>query len=204
MRTVDAVYATATFQQDIMVAPEVCGFGASLIQAAEKVGGWIPATTIGVDGKPMDNVDRRADTLPIARARSSIFALFEDSTKELVGRLLNAYARHSPYLGRACTQVPGAQDEGYDLLRYKVGDEYREHIDASFNADRALKHVRRLSVLLYLNEDFAGGELYFPRQDVTVRPRVGMAVAFPSTFAYPHSAAPVRSGVKYALATWIF
>lgn len=57
-------------------------------------------------------------------------------------------------------------------------------------------------MLLYLNDDYEGGELCFPRQGITIRPEKGMVVMFPSNFQYPHQAFEVRKGVKYVVVSW--
>lgn len=61
---------------------------------------------------------------------------------------------------------------------------------------------RDLSAIYYLNEDFEGGELYFPRQHVTITPRTRLLVAFPGDGERPHEVLPVRTGVRYALPIW--
>jgi len=87
-------------------------------------------------------------------------------------------------------------DEGYNLLRYEVGGEYKTHVD------RGAKNERVLSGLFYLNDDYDGGDLHFPRQNVTVKPETGMLVLFPSFHTHAHSSLPIKSGTKYAIVTW--
>lgn len=88
-------------------------------------------------------------------------------------------------------------DEGYSLLRYKapVG-EYRHHIDAS------PENGRVVSGLIYLNNDYVGGELDFPEQKMTLKPAPGDVVLFPSCFTHPHASLPVTEGTKYSIVTW--
>jgi predicted 2-oxoglutarate/Fe(II)-dependent dioxygenase YbiX len=92
------------------------------------------------------------------------------------------------------------------MLRYTEGGLYNCHADA----DNWLKseqrwvrsHDRDYSVLLYINSDFAGGELYFPRLDYRFKPRQGMLVAFPSSYRYEHAAEKTTAGLRYALVSW--
>ena len=96
--------------------------------------------------------------------------------------------------------------EAPQMLRYGVGGLYNRHADS----DHWLKDQRRwvrsqdqdYSVLLYLNDDFEGGELYFPRIDFRFRPRAGLLVAFPSNFHYEHAAEITTGGMRYALVSW--
>jgi predicted 2-oxoglutarate/Fe(II)-dependent dioxygenase YbiX len=87
--------------------------------------------------------------------------------------------------------------EGYSLLKYSGGEEYKQHYDGSTTTKRAI------SALVYLNDDFEGGELEFPAFNLKIQPRAGMHILFPSNFAYRHIAYPVTSGTKYGLVTWI-
>jgi predicted 2-oxoglutarate/Fe(II)-dependent dioxygenase YbiX len=87
--------------------------------------------------------------------------------------------------------------EGYSMLRYNVGEEYKLHYDTTTKMGRAI------SAICYLNDDYEGGELEFPYFGVTIKPEKGMLILFPSNFAYAHVARPITAGSKYALVTWI-
>jgi predicted 2-oxoglutarate/Fe(II)-dependent dioxygenase YbiX len=54
---------------------------------------------------------------------------------------------------------------------------------------------------MYLNDDYEGGELWFPFLNCTYIPSYGDIVFFPSTYIYAHASKPVTSGVKYAAVT---
>lgn len=82
------------------------------------------------------------------------------------------------------------------INRYEVGQEYKAH------ADDGPGHPRVISALIYMNDVEQGGETYFPLFDVTVRPKKGRLVIFPSNYAYMHEARPPLSGVKYSMAVW--
>lgn len=87
--------------------------------------------------------------------------------------------------------------EGYSVLKYSSGEEYRAHYDGGTGIGRSI------SALCYLNDDYEGGELEFPNFRVSIKPQAGMVILFPSNFAYTHIARPIVSGTKYALVTWI-
>jgi hypothetical protein len=54
-----------------------------------------------------------------------------------------------------------------------------------------------LSSLFYLNDDYEGGELYFPNQGVKFKPKKGAAYFFPGDMQYIHGVTEVKSGVRY-------
>jgi len=61
---------------------------------------------------------------------------------------------------------------------------------------------RDLSAIYYLNGDFEGGELVFPRHGLTIKPRIGLLVAFPGDGDHMHEVVPVRTGFRYTLPIW--
>jgi len=92
------------------------------------------------------------------------------------------------------------------LLRYKIGGKYAPHADAD-QLDPATGRLYRaadrdISALLYLNDDYVGGELTFTNLHYTLRPQAGDLVIFPSGIRYRHAAHAIESGRKYALVTW--
>jgi predicted 2-oxoglutarate/Fe(II)-dependent dioxygenase YbiX len=87
--------------------------------------------------------------------------------------------------------------EGYSMLRYTGGQEYKAHADGTTAMGRAI------SAIVYLNDDFEGGEVEFVNFGVKIKPKPGMLLLFPSTYPYTHIAHPVISGTKYAIVTWI-
>ncbi|MEM9233863.1 MAG: 2OG-Fe(II) oxygenase [Pseudomonadota bacterium] len=97
--------------------------------------------------------------------------------------------------------------EAPEILRYPVGGEFLPHADADvFDPEKRTwtrTENRDLSLLIYLNEGFEGGEIQFPNFGLSLPPRRGLLVAFPSDGRYVHAARPVTRGVKYALVTWI-
>ncbi len=92
------------------------------------------------------------------------------------------------------------------LLRYTTGGYYMHHSDAWQLVPEAKawhKVVDRdISMLLYLDEDFEGGELEFRRLFYTLRPRAGMLVWFPSDVRYEHMAKPVTAGHRSVVVSW--
>lgn len=56
-----------------------------------------------------------------------------------------------------------------------------------------------LSFTCPLNETYLGGELYFPRQDVTYKPKRGELVVFPGGITHPHRVNSVTDGERLVL-----
>jgi hypothetical protein len=88
-------------------------------------------------------------------------------------------------------------NEGFNVLKYQTGEEYKAHYDGGSAS------ARSISPILYLNDDYEGGEIEFVNFNVTIKPEKGMLVLFPGTYPYAHIAHPVTSGTKYAIVTWL-
>jgi len=56
--------------------------------------------------------------------------------------------------------------------------------------------------LVYLNDDFSGGELVFPDLDTVIVPRPGLLVGFPSNHEFVHAVPKVLSGKRYTMPVW--
>lgn len=91
--------------------------------------------------------------------------------------------------------------ENFEILRYKDGGKFGIHIDAGIEEPFS---KRKLSLVGFGNEDFEGGELEFPRQDVLIKPETSAVAMFPSNFTHPHLVKPVISGTRYSLVSWLY
>jgi hypothetical protein len=87
--------------------------------------------------------------------------------------------------------------EEYQLLKYSGGQHYDAHYDGGTYSHRAV------SPILYLNDDYEGGEIEFVNFGLKIKPKAGSLFIFPSNYAYRHIAHPVTSGTKYAIVTWL-
>jgi hypothetical protein len=56
-----------------------------------------------------------------------------------------------------------------------------------------------LSGLFYLNDDYEGGELYFPQHNIQFKPKPGAAYFFPGDMNYIHGVTEITSGIRYVI-----
>ena len=87
--------------------------------------------------------------------------------------------------------------EGYNVLKYSGGQEYQAHYDGGPDTKRYM------SPILYLNDDYEGGEIEFVNFGLKIKPKANTLMIFPANYAYTHIAHPVTKGTKYAIVTWI-
>jgi prolyl 4-hydroxylase len=103
--------------------------------------------------------------------------------------------------------------EWLQLLKYEPGQFYMEHHDyIPHEAEGRPQGPRIMTVFLYLNDVEAGGGTRFGRMGVTVMPKKGRALIWPSVLDEDpsemdeqtlHEALPVEAGVKYGANAWI-
>jgi len=82
------------------------------------------------------------------------------------------------------------------LVKYGPGCHIRAHTDTATAFSK-----RVISVVAYLNEGYAGGEICFPLLGVKFRPKAGSVLMFPSD--YLHSVSPVSAGERYVFVTFL-
>lgn len=78
------------------------------------------------------------------------------------------------------------------VSKYSTGKSMGPHVDDYNNGENP-----NISVVLYLNDNYEGGEIYFKEQGVKIKPEAGSIVIFPSVEPYYHQSLPVEKGIKY-------
>ena len=102
------------------------------------------------------------------------------------------------------------------VLEYKDGGFYKCHAD---NASEIIKdnklvgykvvrEERKLTTLLFLNDDFEGGEIEFCHlryndgKRVIHKPKAGEMIIFPSHGLFAHEVKPVKNNNRFAVVKW--
>ena len=114
------------------------------------------------------------------------------------------------------TRLPEFLFEVPQLMHYAVGEEFRPHHDyldpaqPGFAADLARRGQRMGTLLIFLNEDYEGGETEFPEAGISFRGRTGDALFFaniardgrPDPLTLHAGRAPTK-GEKWIISQWI-
>jgi|MDTC01.2.fsa_nt_gb hypothetical protein len=69
--------------------------------------------------------------------------------------------------------------------------------------DSGLSRDRKLVVMMYLNEDFEGGETEFLYQSKRIKPKTGQVIVWPANFTHTHRGNPPLTGEKYIATSWV-
>jgi prolyl 4-hydroxylase len=116
----------------------------------------------------------------------------------------------------AITTLPTVAFEPPQIFHYALGEEIKAHYDAlrlgeqGYGQSGAYKGDRIATFLLYLNDDYDGGELEFPRAKVRHKGRAGDGIYFAHIDANGvpdrlslHAALPITRNEKFILSQWI-
>ena len=151
------------------------------------------ATVMDNNGLEKVSKDRVVDIVPLP---DSINDLILQNTANIVANKIS-----SRYNNSTLKSISHPE-----FLKYRVGGKYIEHNDSEdWGPGNKLRRIidRDISILYYLNDDYEGGELEFTQLGVTIKPKKGMMVAFPSYFEYTHRVHPVTKGTRYTIVTWV-
>lgn len=85
--------------------------------------------------------------------------------------------------------------EAFNFVKYEgSGTHFNIH------ADHGPAYNCTVSAVIYINDDYEGGDLKFPRLDnIVYKPKAGDIAVFPSNYIYEHASLPMESGTKYCV-----
>lgn len=90
-----------------------------------------------------------------------------------------------------------AKEKHLNVVKWTEGTYLKLHVD-----DLGYVTDNHLPVLIYLNDDYEGGEIKFETHNLSIKPNVGDFIVFPGNLHYPHEVTKVMSGVRYTLPIW--
>jgi predicted 2-oxoglutarate/Fe(II)-dependent dioxygenase YbiX len=150
---------------------------------------WLPATVNRAEGRAVETALRDSST---AVLRDPAIA------EELYRRILPHVPAHMTTelgnRGRVKMAVAGVYTP-VRIYRYQPGQHFGLHQDQSYFGEGGTKSL--LTLMVYLNDDFEGGETDFPEQQQTIIPKVGSALLFQHMLL--HAGNRVTRGTKLVL-----
>jgi prolyl 4-hydroxylase len=163
--------------------------------------GFQPSYT-ALGSRPDGSLDAYADT---SRTSSSTYC---DSATCLQDPTIQSVIERLEQL----THVPESHYEHFHMLRYDVGQFFDTHSDFLYQHRNRQEGVRIFSVLMYLNDVNEGGTTRFKHMNLTIAPKRGRAVVWPSVLdgdpnsqdnRTDHESMPVLQGTKYGAYTFM-
>jgi prolyl 4-hydroxylase len=164
-------------------------------------------------------IEMSANKLFPSRVYSSSDDVFETNTRKSEQCWLDDT---SPLISNLSTRVKNATNchdnpsEHLQVVKYGPGGFYTPHFDACDGDSACCKRMdgelgpRLWTLLIYLNDDYTGGETVFPKINKSVTPQKGKAVLFKNvddngaviSHSF-HGGNPVSSGQKWIANKWI-
>ena len=158
---------------------------------------------------PAQVYDTRQGGLKLDAKRTNTGTMFYLSDTDLVMQMIRA----------RIARAAGVAVEALELLQvlhYSAGELYRPHVDCllpslpDYEEEIRFRGQRVKTCLVYLNDDYEGGETDFPRLGLKVRGRTGEALIFENVLPdgtgdmkTVHAGLPPTRGEKWLLSQWI-
>jgi len=84
------------------------------------------------------------------------------------------------------------------LIRWLPGNEQQPHADKQLNDGAPNPFpLYDINSIIYWNDNFEGGDFYYPEHDIHLPIKAGMAVAHPGDVHYLHGVKPIISGERW-------
>lgn len=159
---------------------------------------WMPHNKKQID----EDIDKKSmNTMYIKNVRRWGWVGDKPSSSELIHEeLFNRFDRDFDQAYKKYIEeyhVPCSQKEDYEILKYSEGNYFIDHIDDG------LFMTRKVSIVYYFNDNYDGGEIIFPRFNVTVKPKANQLLLFPANYIYNHNVNEVTKGTRYSMVNWL-
>jgi hypothetical protein len=117
-----------------------------------------------------------------------------DEIKQTVEKVCSLYSQDHPLFS-----VQRMTD--FRINRYSEGGFMSKHCDNIHHSHGQQYGFPQATVLLYLNDDYEGGEFYVANKKF--EPSQASALIFPSNFMFPHEAKVVTKGTRWSIVAWL-
>jgi hypothetical protein len=129
-----------------------------------------------------------------------------------IDKLATNYGLAENYFGDIRNRYQSAVEEAHSRAvrpntshaqKWEVGAYANPHSD---NSDRDGNpnafEINKYVGILYLNENYEGGELYFPDHKISIRPEAGMFITFPGGHDNIHGVTEITQGTRYTMVSF--
>ena len=154
---------------------------------------WKPSTYSTHGGKNKNSSHRVVMDETYIKTHDRYFKELSDCVEKVIENYKQIHSYMKYYNPKRITD--------FRVNRYGTGGFMSEHADNIHHSHGQQYGYPQVSVLLYLNEDYEGGE-FFVAEEVFL-PEKGSAIIFPSNFMYPHEAKAVTKGTRWSVVSWL-
>lgn len=162
----------------------------SMLRYLEAETDWSGTAFEGAEGAPPG--------YPVSTRRPEPFGLTENSFSEVNDRL-----------GKAVKMVfdKEVSPTSIHAQRWQKGASANPHSDNTDSNGNLIEELSNLKYvgILYLNDDYSGGELYFPDHQIEIKPSPGSMYIFSGGTDNVHGVKEITGGTRYSIVSfWTF
>jgi len=110
--------------------------------------------------------------------------------RELIYQTIDLLHKHFAYSGPL-------YPETVNLVSWPENLEMPPHVDQDNGFEQ-----RMFAAVGYLNDDYEGGEIYFPEINESIKPKAGMLVAFHCAPRHRHGVRATKGRLRYTFPAW--
>ncbi len=149
-----------------------------------------------------NNWDKTKDEFWNDRVFNDVFNLktpiFEKQMRATLNRVRKVISEHY--------NVSELWNDGFAIVRWFPGMQQTPHTDdmksiLGDNEDNTCRH-RDFGAIIYLNDDFDGGETYYPQHNFSVKPKIGRLAIHPGDSDHEHGVSEIKNNTRYTLASF--
>ena len=123
---------------------------------------------------------------------------FYDELKDCVSSVADLYAKE---IKKSKRNFVAQKTTDFRVNKYEKGGYMSLHCDNIHHSHGQQYGYPQASVLLFLNDDFEGGE--FIVSELRLKIEKGDAIIFPSNFMFPHEVKEVTKGTRWSIVSWL-
>lgn len=91
----------------------------------------------------------------------------------------------------------------FQIVRWLPGMEQHPHADDMTDTEGTeWFHHRHYGAIIYLNDNYSGGQTYYPQHEVEVNPKAGMLALHPGDTNHYHGVKKVSDSIRYTIASF--
>lgn len=91
-------------------------------------------------------------------------------------------------------------DNQPSIVRWLPGNGQAPHADKQLpDGSPNLYPQNDIASLVYLNDDYEGGDIWFPNQNISIKPNKSSLIFFPGDLNFLHGVTPVKNRVRYTM-----
>lgn len=150
-----------------------------------------------IENSEINNLIRKSQTLRLPEDCPYVDLILKKLNEAFL-EYCEEYLEDSYFISMQESTRNGYIFEPLQYVKYDNDDFYQWHTDQGTDTKSI---CRLISFILYLNNDFVGGETEFVFDKY--KPNVGEVLIFPSNFLFPHCGKKIINGNKKIITTWL-